>query len=133
MQAILARYSRTPKYTRGLFSIGGETFYTIEPPWKDNQRNISCIPSGEYNVVYLPRSASGKYKRVFHILNVADRGGILIHKGNLVKHTLGCLILGSRPGLLGGQAAVLSSATAMNNLREITGCESFKLTILSEV
>ena len=109
---------------------GEQLLYTIERPWLDNARNISCIPEGEYLVNFMARSASGKYRNVWHLQNVPGRGGILIHNGNLVAHSRGCLILGSKPGTLGGNPAVLGSRPALRKLQSIVGRESFKLHII---
>ena len=130
LQAVLYRYENTPQHTRGIFVFDGKIFYTIERPWLDNRRNISCIPKGDYIVHYMKSSASGKYKNVFHIRNVRGRGGILIHNGNLVSHSKGCVILGSKAGRLGKKAAVLSSKSAMLKLNQLAKKQVFKLRVL---
>lgn len=53
--------------------------YTIELDWKDNKRNISCIPANIYNIELIK---SPKFKEVLHVKDVPNRSGILIHKGN---------------------------------------------------
>jgi hypothetical protein len=53
--------------------------YMIAPPWKDNQKDISCIPQGLYNVI---RHNSIYHPNTFEILNVPSREGVLIHPGN---------------------------------------------------
>ena len=114
----------------GAFVINGETFYMLERPWLDNQRNVSCIPTGKYHVTFLPRSASGRYRNVYHVHNVENRSGILIHQGNLVRHSKGCLIIGSKHGALNGEPAVLSSKTALRSLNKLTDKQGFTLEIL---
>ncbi len=52
---------------------------TLELKWMDNQRSISCIPEGTYDVV--PRY-SNKYGNHLHITDVEGRSLILIHWGN---------------------------------------------------
>lgn len=121
-----------PGHTFGTLVIGGETFHTIERPWLDNQRNVSCVPAGSYRAIFLPRSASGKYRRVWHLKPVDDRTGILVHNGNLVRHTKGCLILGNSKGTLAGQPAVLSSKPAMRRLLNLIGQNEFNLEIIGE-
>ncbi len=103
--------------------------WTIERPWLNNERNISCIPAGTYTTRFVPRSASGKYRRVYHLLDVPQRGGILIHNGNLVSHSKGCLILGTKTGNLAGKPAVLGSKVAMRKLVSIIGEEESQITI----
>jgi hypothetical protein len=114
----------------GTLYIDGQIFSTLEPPWRDNQRNISCIPSEVYQCRFMRRSSSGKYRNVYHIQRVQGRSGILIHNGNVVDHTKGCLILGTRRGFLYGQRAVLNSRTAMNRLARILNNNDFNLMIL---
>jgi hypothetical protein len=58
----------------------------------NNQRSISCIPTGTYSVV---KRTSDKYGTHFQLLNVPDRSMILIHSGNYFSHTLGCILVGS--------------------------------------
>lgn len=130
LDAKLFRFEEKPTHTLGALVIGGKTFYTIERPWLNNKVNVSCIPEGKYVAHFLPRSGSGRYTNVYHLLPVDGRSGILIHKGNLVRHSLGCLILGSYVGSLGGKPAVLQSAKALRELNEITGKQSFNLEIM---
>ena len=65
--------------------------YTLELPWKKNQKQISCIPENTYQVV--PRFTP-KYKNHFHVLNVPNRSYILIHNGAYSMHTKGCILVG---------------------------------------
>ena len=113
-----------------LFGPNGKVCYILEPKWRENRSNVSCIPTGEYTVDYMKRSASGKYKDVYHIQDVKNRFGILIHKGNTVNHTLGCLLPGVKVGTIGGAFAVLGSAQAMRKIHKVTNRESFKLNII---
>ncbi len=85
MRAVLCR-EYYEKQTHGELKIynedSGELEFvckTLELPWLENQRNISCIPEGFYDVV--PRSST-KYSDHLHITNVEGRSLILIHWGN---------------------------------------------------
>jgi hypothetical protein len=115
--------------TIGIMIAGSSIYWTLEPPWRNNRRNVSCIPKGEYDCVYLPRSASGKYRNVYHVTGVQGRSGILIHNGNLPNHTLGCILLGKRTGKLSGSTAVLNSRTAMTEFVRNMNKQSFKLKV----
>lgn len=64
---------------------------TLEKPWKDNQHDISSIPSGEYLV---RKTIRIKFGLTFEVLQVPNRDGILIHKGNFSQDTHGCILLG---------------------------------------
>ncbi|WP_299664694.1 DUF5675 family protein [uncultured Polaribacter sp.] len=85
---------------------------TIELPWKDNQRSISCIPEGTYEI--LPRT-SAKFKKHFMLKDVSNRTLILIHPANHAKRELrGCIA----PVLyLSGIGKGLYSQKALDKLR----------------
>ena len=121
--ATLTRTYSGPDCTLGQLVVGDQVFATLEPPWLNNQRNISCVPSGDYPLLYLPRSASGRYKRVYHVADVANRGGILIHSGNVPANTLGCLLVGMKHGNMAGGKAVLNSRTALQAMRDLMGTD----------
>lgn len=53
--------------------------FTIELPWLNNEKLISCIPEGEYN---LRRRYSTKFKWHWIVENVPNRSHILIHPAN---------------------------------------------------
>ncbi|WP_435354277.1 DUF5675 family protein [Emticicia sp. SJ17W-69] len=62
---------------------------TIELPWRNNEKRISCIPEGRYQ---LKKRYSQKLK--FHILlnDVTERDLILIHPANeALKELKGCI------------------------------------------
>ena len=49
-----------PEGTNGKLECEGKLIsYTIELPWKRNERGISCIPEGKY---YIRKRYSAKYK-----------------------------------------------------------------------
>jgi hypothetical protein len=119
-----------PHVTLGTMVLpDGTTIKTLEPPWLNNRSNVSCIPAGTYNCEWLQRSASGKYKRCWHVTGVPGRVGILIHAGNRLAHTLGCILPGKKHGYLGGQDAVLSSKSALNMLRKQLEGKPFVLSV----
>jgi len=97
MKAVLNRISDCGKQTLGnlsLYNSSGSLVYeckTLELPWKNNMRQISCIPKGEYKVVV---RVSQKYQKRYHILSVPNRTLILIHHGNYYTQTLGCVLVG---------------------------------------
>jgi hypothetical protein len=126
---ILSREYR-PYCTMGVLTLpSGATVRTLERPWISNRTNISCIPEGAYSSEWLERSASGKYKRVWHLSNVESRTGILIHSGNYVRHSTGCILVGLKRGIMGGQEAVLSSRSALNLMRSELEGKDFTLIV----
>ena len=132
IQATLVRLREVQGATLGVLVIDALSFATLEPKWADNLPNISCIPTGWFGAAFLPRSASGKYRRVWHVQPVEARAGILIHNGNTVDHTRGCILLGLRHGVIANQPAVLSSRTAMRHLAEHINDADFSLHIWGE-
>ena len=79
-----------PEGTQGILEWNGTLVcYTIELPWLQNQRRISCIPEGEY---VLQKRFSPKFKWHIHLQNVPGRDFILIHPANdAKKELLGCI------------------------------------------
>lgn len=65
---------------------------TLELPWMDNRRNISCIPADVYEVV---KHISPRHGECFEIQNVPNRTHILIHAGNYYTDIEGCILVGS--------------------------------------
>jgi len=65
---------------------------TLEPPWKQNERNVSCIPIGRYTLK--PRRTA-KFGDHYHVTDVHGRSWILFHVGNFPHNTSGCVLIGS--------------------------------------
>ena len=110
----------------------------MEPPWRGNRRNRSCIPAGLYEVV---PHLSPRHRRCLLVTQVPGRSHILFHAGNLGgdvergwhTHTQGCLLPGLRRGRMtvGGrrQRAVLASRPALRRLIEWAAGRPFVLDI----
>tara|TARA_B110000503_G_C6974079_1_gene340377 strand:+ start:11 stop:445 length:435 start_codon:yes stop_codon:yes gene_type:complete len=130
-EAWLIRDSFSDQRVAGRLILGDEVLHTLEKPWLGNLIEKSCIPSGRYLVKHLPSSYSGKYQDVYHLDHVDGRTGILIHKGNLVSHTLGCILIGLRAGSLNNEPAVLASAPALTQLHRWAEREAFMLSVVS--
>lgn len=109
----LKRVSLSNKGTFGvLLSNGIPLCVTLEDPWNDNKIGESCIPAG----VYQCRKHFGeKYKNVWILENVPGRSAILIHAGNTIDDTRGCILVGS--GFSG--ASVINSKSALDKLRTL--------------
>lgn len=77
-----------------VYKPNGELIFhslTMELPWKENRRRVSCIPAGTYPA-FLHKSP--KFGDSLWVKNVPDRSEILIHKGNYNRDTLGCILPG---------------------------------------
>lgn len=78
--------------TRGILKLGSNILcHTLELPWRSNDQNVSCIPEGSYPVI---QTTSPRFGDVFYLRNVPARSGILIHAGNSVADTRGCVLVG---------------------------------------
>jgi hypothetical protein len=128
---------------QGTFSIlegpRGFLCHTLELPNRGNKSNISCIPTGLYDVVI---RKSKKYGKVYHIQDVKGRTFILIHSGNVAgdvakgwhTHSAGCILMGKYRGVLKcngrSQRAVLCSKPTIREFVELMGYKPFKLRIV---
>ena len=94
---------------------GTVSFNTLELPWKQNQRRISCIPEGAYRCI--PHT-SPKFGRCFWLQDVPGRSEILIHPGNFTSQILGCILPGTGHADINGDGItdVVSSRVAMSLL-----------------
>jgi hypothetical protein len=93
---LIIRDTFTDESTIGELFVNGERFCdTLELPYRDNQRSVSCIPIGEYDVRlrYARESATRNYLHLL-VQNVKDRSYILFHRGNTAKDTRGCILVG---------------------------------------
>ncbi len=77
---------------------GNKICLTLEEPWKDNQKGISCIPEGRYRCT---RYISPKLKRrgskdpeVILLHDVPNRSFVQIHIGNTLDDVEGCIMPG---------------------------------------
>jgi len=111
---LIIRDTFTDNSTLGKLFINGEKFCdTLELPYRDNQRSVSCIPAGQYEVRlrYAEESASRKYTHLL-VKDVPNRSYILFHKGNKPSNTRGCILVGQTRQ----QDFVGNSTLAMNLL-----------------
>jgi len=127
---LLIRDAFTEESTIGTLYLNSERVAdTLENPYLNNQRNISCIPSGDYKVrLRLARESATRDYLHLLVQEVKDRSYILFHKGNTAKDTRGCILV----GLSREQNRVNNSKKAMDLLIKeilILGGENITLTI----
>jgi len=88
----ITRELKSDKGILGSLSVNDEHLcYTLELPWKENERNVSAIPVGEYKAI-LRYDKKDQWR--LQLDNVKDRDGIQIHIGNYTKDTKGCILVG---------------------------------------
>lgn len=133
---VLTRQSQSDQGTFGSLVVDGLVLWTGEQPWRDNRRNVSCIPAGRYGCAW---TWSPRFRRdMYLVYSVPGRSGIRIHSANLMGDTAlgyrsqlaGCIALGERLGILDGQQALLISAPAVRRLETYLGHRPFTLEVI---
>jgi hypothetical protein len=125
MNVIIARTKGVCTYGSLLVFDGNKKLFegkTIELPDKGNQKEISCIPEGIYDLI---KTKSEKFGDAFVVANVPNRTAIMMHVGNYAAgkqiDTHGCIL----PGLAfadlnkDGIQDVVQSTDAMKKLNDI--------------
>ena len=113
IKLLLVRDTFSKESTIGELFINEERICdTLENPYLDNQRAISCIPEGEYKVrIRLPRESATRDYMHLLVKDVKDRDYILFHIGNTAKDTRGCILVG-----LGSQQDFVSNSVLAMDL-----------------
>lgn len=101
---------------------------TLENEWRNNERNVSCIPEGRY---LCKRYSSQKYPDTFEITKVPNRSYILFHTGNTDEDTAGCVLIAEEFGELNKETAILSSKKGFKEfMARLTNVQEFYLTVV---
>jgi len=126
---LIIRDTFSEKSTIGELFLNGERMCdTLELPWKDNQRNISCIPEGVYKVrLRLARESATRDYLHLLVQDVPNRDWILFHRGNSAKDTSGCILVG-----LGSQQDFVQNSTLAMDLlmKEILNLGGTKINLI---
>ena len=100
MELTMTRTSRQAECTTGVLYLGKERMaHTLEPRWRDlgKEQKVAgqtAIPEGTYEICL---EVSARFKRLMpYLMNVPGFTGILIHCGNTVADTEGCILVGKR-------------------------------------
>ncbi len=103
-----------PEGTNGKLECEGRLICnTIELPWRNNERRVSCIPEGEY---FIEKRYSLKFKWHLHVLDVENRSLILFHPANnALKELNGCIAPVTK---LSGPGLGLLSRKAFKKLKD---------------
>ena len=91
MRVLIERWSQK-NCTVGRLSYGYFKCFTLELPDLNNQKDISCIPTGVYFAK--KRFSPSKQQVVIEYINVPNRSYIQIHQGNFTRQLLGCQAVG---------------------------------------
>tara|TARA_R110002073_G_scaffold197332_2_gene356474 strand:- start:5426 stop:5827 length:402 start_codon:yes stop_codon:yes gene_type:complete len=133
MKVVLNRLTETGKETLGLITVHKEldevfSCKSLELPWANNKRNLSCIPKGEYQANVRFSEQHGEH---FIINNVEDRDYILIHAANYHFQLRGCIAVGRDYADINkdGELDVISSRDTLDDLLSLLP-DSFNITII---
>jgi hypothetical protein len=129
--AILTRNNDNGVETLGTLQVGALfQSRTLELSWKNNQKNISSIPTGIYNCKWAFKWNSLAYH--YQLQNVLNRTGIFIHNGNYFFNSAGCIILGSLPQDINkdGQLDLINSNSILAGFEKLMGKKDFYLKII---
>lgn len=110
--------------TFGTLQHNGEFIcYTVEKPYRDNQPFISCVPTGEYELIPFSSSKYGDTYALYSEANrvyVNNRGrgryACLFHPANIEDELNGCIAPGLHLGYYRQKWAVTSSRDAFAKL-----------------
>lgn len=140
-KAILDRIAGDAEGTVGILTFDDQAVKTLELPWRDNIKQLSCIPEGTYSL-HWRRSPSKGW--CYHFDLVPGRANILIHAANFAgsvpdgyqSELLGCIAPASRFGLMKNkfgkmQFAGLASRPALNKFEAWGAKEPITLEIVS--
>lgn len=115
----LERFAYTPMGTFGKLTYNDFTCYTVERPWLDNAGRISCIPEGQYKLVWHNGPKFGKTVALVGGTvsefpdGISKRAAILIHPANEMNDLEGCIGLGASLGMVRERWAVISSGVTV--------------------
>jgi len=118
---LIIRDTFTDESTMGELFVEGEKFCdTLELPYLDNKKSVSCIPVGEYSVRFrYPRESATRDYLHLLVKDVPNRDYILFHRGNSAKDTRGCILVG-----YGSQHNKVNNSTLAMDLliKELINC-----------
>lgn len=149
MEILLKRIAKKPNYTIGKLYIDGKYFCdTLEDKdrgllqsmteneiLKIKVKDQTAIPTGKYKIdmnTVSSRFGNSSWAKLYkgivpRLINVPGYSGILIHPGNTVSDTSGCILLGQNKVV--GQV-INSQVTWKAFMQKVTSCkEALNITI----
>jgi hypothetical protein len=128
LEVVIERVYLTTE-TLGSWYVNGEMICkTMELPWRNNQKGLSCFPEGTYTVIREAESNHHKYPH-FRVLDVPGRDGILVHKITYVSGLKGCIGVGEFKDLNGDNVPdMINSGLNLQKLYDMLP-DKFQLTV----
>lgn len=136
MNLTLTRTQLTADCTLGQMKLSdGTLIYSLECPWLDNEKNVSCVPPGVYKLIPY---TSPKHDSTWYLENEelgvggegAERSFCEIHSANWASQLKGCIALGLDDKPMYNPAegeivpAVEQSQMAINRIKNVLGIGS---------
>lgn len=123
MRIDLLRVGQSNRGTFGVLRFGQVPFaLTLERPWEDNAQDISCIPAGRYRC---RKVRSPRFGHTYEVCDVPNRTHVLLHKGNFVYDTQGCILVGEeysgtwdKPFIASSERGFLELMKLLNDIPE---------------
>ena len=116
---ILIRQRSTKSGTPGTLILKDwRSYRTIELPWRNNERRVSCIPAGGPYLLRVRQPWESERFDYPHILvmDVPGREAILFHGANWARQLLGCTAPGLTAAMDGEIPGVSSSRAAVRKI-----------------
>jgi hypothetical protein len=105
---------------------------TLEEPWRDNERSVSCIPVGRYPAHR--RLSQKRNTELFELEHVPGRSNIEIHVGNTTADTEGCVLLGTNYGQVNGQQGITGSRDAFRKfMDQLHGVDRIEIDVIDPI
>ncbi len=130
MKILIKRITKGQKEILGELTFNDFKCKTLELPDLGNKSKVSCIPYGKYNCIKVEATHNIPYKHI-SILDVVNREGICIHKGNYYTQILGCVLVGDSYADINkdGIIDILNSGTTYDKLMKLLP-DKFELEII---
>jgi hypothetical protein len=128
----LTKSDKLPTYGVLIRGSDGVPFaLTLERPWLNNERRVSCIPAGTYRCI---RHTAPKFGNTYWIQDVPGRSEILFHKGAIAAHSAGCVLVGEQFNPVLGEDGITASAEGFSQfMSTLDGDAEFELVIRDPV
>lgn len=89
---------------------------TLELPWRNNEKGISCVDAGTYPATIRADGTLGW--RVELIDESGNRKNIQLHVGNYQRQIKGCVLVGDDVTVSNGECMVPNSRATLNRLAD---------------
>lgn len=138
MNVLITRDDITQTHSFGMCYVFDEqknllfSSFSLERGWRDNQNNISCLPAGNYPLVY---EYSDRFKKnLWEIKESGHRKECKFHTANYWYQLNGCIALGdSRADINNdGELDITNSGKTLEKFHKaLEGATDVKLTIIN--